>query len=42
MTTKSSTPEQPNEPDVFEEENVNASEAEADFDVEESNAKETE
>lgn len=38
----SKTPEPPNEPDVFEDENVNATEDEADFDAEETNEKETE
>lgn len=41
-TMPSKTPEPPNEPDVFEDENVNATEDEADFDAEETNEKETE
>lgn len=40
MTAK--TPEPPNEPDLFDEDKLEADEAEADFDVEETNKKETE
>lgn len=38
--TENKTPEPPVEPDVFEEENLEATEEEADFEVEETNAKE--
>lgn len=40
MTAK--TPEPPSEPDLFDEDKLEADEAEADFDVEETNKKETE
>jgi hypothetical protein len=40
MTAK--TPEPPSEPDLFDEDKLEADEAEADFDAEETNKKETE
>lgn len=38
--SKTDTPEQPNEPDLFDKDKLEADENEADFDVEETNKKE--
>jgi hypothetical protein len=40
MPAKSNAPQQPDEPDVFDEDKLEADEVEADFDVEETNKKE--